>query len=302
MPGKKKNRKKQPQGAKWRQLFTLPRRLIAGLKAITGIALVGVVSCGFIFVHDFLTQSDYFNARNLKIQGFSRLTERQIANQAQVNQGINILAVNLSAVRTKLLNHPWIAEAEIRREIPAGLSIKIEEHRPVAILDLGPKFLINTKGEIFKEWEKTDPSNLPIINGLELSDVKVHSHSIRTDGDVFGGNFRAADGSPVSSVPFDAVMNVLHLGQTSDTILPNRRIKKIQVDREIGLTLYAAFNRIKIINLGFDDYADKYHVLANLLAYIKNHHSISDFDRIDLNNVNRVVVNPIKFESIAGDS
>jgi hypothetical protein len=130
----------------------------------------------------------------------------------------------------------------------------------------------------------------------------VHGHSIRTAAGMFANDYRVADGIPVNSIPFDAVMNVLRLGQTSGSILPNQRIRKIQVDREIGLTLYAAFNRTKIINLGFDDYADKYHVLANLLAYFKNHHSISDFDRIDLNNLNRVVVNPIKFESSAGDS
>lgn len=302
MAGKKKNKKKQSKGEKWKQLLTLSRGLVAGFKVIMGIAIVGFVSCGFIFIHDFLTQSDYFNARNLTIQGHSRLTDKQIMNQARVNKGINILAVNLSAVRTKLLAHPWVAEAEIRRSIPSSLDIKIEEHVPLAILDLGHKFLINTKGEIFKAWEKSDPPDLPIINGLEFSDLKVYGRSIRSSRGRFGNDYRIADGIQANSIPFDAVMNVLHLGQTSGSILPNRRIKKIQVDREIGLTLYAAFNRIKIINLGFDDYADKYHVLKNLLAYFKNHHSISDFDRIDLNNLNRVVVNPIKFESTARDS
>jgi hypothetical protein len=38
-------------------------------------------------------------------------------------------------------------------------------------------------------------------------------------------------------------------------------------------------------------------MLANLFSYIKRHRSISDFDRIDMNNLKRVVVNPIKRES-----
>lgn len=302
MPRKKKNRKKQTKSEKLKRMLTLPRGLVAGLKGILGIAALGVVSCGFVFVHDFLTQSDYFNARNLTIQGYSRLTRQQVANQAQVHQGQNILAVNLSAVRAKLLAHPWIAEAEIRREIPSSLEIKIEEHVPLAILDMGQRFLINTKGEIFKAWENSDPLNLPIIKGLKLSDLRVYGSDSNRSGGIFGSIQRPVADDADGSIPFKAVMNVLQLGQTSGSILPNQRIKKIQVDREIGLTLYAAFNRVKEINLGFDDYADKYHVLANLLAYFKSHHSLPDFDRIDLNNLNRVVVNPIKFESSARDS
>ncbi len=98
------------------------------------------------------------------------------------------------------------------------------------------------------------------------------------------------------TAPFKAVMQVLRLGRQQGSILPNRSIRQIRVDRQIGLTLYA-FDRIKTINLGYDDYDGKYHMLANLFSYLKKQKSGSDFDRIDLNNLDRVVVNPVRIES-----
>jgi len=38
-------------------------------------------------------------------------------------------------------------------------------------------------------------------------------------------------------------------------------------------------------------------MLAKLFSYLKRQRSIFDFDRIDLNNLQRIVVNPIKMES-----
>jgi len=98
------------------------------------------------------------------------------------------------------------------------------------------------------------------------------------------------------SAPFQAVMRVLQLGGKKGSILPNRDVKKIQVDRQIGLTIHA-FNLGQTINLGFNDYVGKYRMLSKLFSYLKRNRGISDFERIDLNNLQRIVVNPIRIES-----
>jgi len=67
------------------------------------------------------------------------------------------------------------------------------------------------------------------------------------------------------SNPFDAVMDVLRLGQRAESVLPNKLIRQIMVDREIGITIYA-FNKIKEIKLGYENYADKY----DLPVYMKH--------------------------------
>jgi len=265
--------------------------VIVGSKLTAAAAAVLVVSASFIFLHDLLTQCDYFGARRLKIEGMQRLTRDQIARQAGVHAGTNILAVNLSLARKRLLAHPWIADAQVSREIPSGLAIVVIEHTALAMVDFGTKYLINRRGEIFKAWEPTDPGNLPLISGLSLSDLTVHGRS----GLLRNGSRRER------SAPFKAVMQVLQLGDQKGSILPNRIVKQILVDRQIGLTVQA-FEQGKTINLGYRDYAGKYHLLSNLLSYIKNHRGLSGFDRIDLNNMQRVVVNPIRTESRAAGS
>jgi hypothetical protein len=64
------------------------------------------------------------------------------------------------------------------------------------------------------------------------------------------------------------------------------------VDREIGITL-VAFKQMKTIVLGYQNYPHKFNMLKNIPSYDKHRRSFPDFDRIDLNNVNRIVVNPV---------
>lgn len=256
------------------------RRFKFCLKTVAVIATLHIISFLFIFSHDFLTQCDYFRAEDLTVTGAERLNGKQVLDQAQVTKGINIFSLNLSMTRKRLLAHPWIAEAEVSREPPSGINIRVKEHKPLAVIDLGRKFLINAHGEIFKEMTASNPEHLPIIRGLEFSDIKVH-------------------GEP-RSAPFSAVMDVLELGQQPDSVLPNTLIKRIQVDREIGLTIYA-FDRIKAIKIGYDDYQDKYAKLKNVLLFLKKRNGLSNLDSIDINNLNRIVVNPARIESPTGD-
>ncbi len=256
------------------------RRFTFCLKAVAVIATLHLVSFFFILCHDFLTQCDYFRTESLVVTGADRLSEEQVIKQAKLNKGINILSVNLSIARKRLLAHPWIAEAEVSRELPSSINIRIKEQKPLAVLDLGRKFMINANGEVFKEMDASDPVNLPIISGLEFADINVH-------------------GKP-RSIPYNAVMNILELGQKPESVIPNKLIKRIHVDREIGLTVYA-FDRIKAIKIGYDDYTNKYAKLKNVLLFLKKGDDFSHLESIDLNNLNRIVINPIRIESPAED-
>ena len=256
------------------------RRITACFKIMAAVFLVTAMSIIFIFGYDLLTQCNYFMANSVIVDGTNRLSKNQIIKHSRIDAGINIFSINLSATRKRLLAHPWIADAEVRRELPDKINIRIKEHKPLAIIDLGRKFLINNHGEIFKELAASDPDNLPVIIGLEFSDLDV------------SGKFR--------SIPFNAVMDVLQLGRKSGSIIPNRLLKVIRVDREIGITLYA-FNGIKAIKVGYNNYPDKYERLKNVLFYMEKGDMFLDFDTIDLNNLDRIVVNPVRLESPAMD-
>ena len=269
-PPKKKIRKNYYKNSSARQRAGTVRRLTNMLKIIFGVAMVTAMSFMFIFGYDLLTQSSYFNATRLNVEGLQRLSGQEVLRQAGLSDGINIFSVNLTTARKKLLAHPWIAEAEISREIPAGINIRVREHEPLAILDMNRKFILNTQGEIFKEWKATDPVDLPIVSGLDFSDLNV--------------------GAVTYSQPFNAVMAVLKLGQNAGSVVTNRQIRRIEIDRDIGLTIHVN-NGLGTIKLGYDDYADKYKRLQEVLFYFRSGKDFEKVRSIDLNNPDRIVVN-----------
>jgi cell division protein FtsQ len=276
--GRKHTRRNYYKNSAAKKRNRIIKRVVLSVKTAAVIAALLLLSFVFIFSYDFLTQCDYFKAEKLVVTGTGRLSEEQVLEQAQIKKGINIISVNLSMTRKRLLAHSWITEADVSRDLPTGISIRIKEHQPLAVLDLGRKFLINTSGEIFKEMEASDPDQLPMISGLEFSDINTRDKP--------------------RSMPFNAVMNVLELGQKFKSVLPYKLIKKVQVDREMGLTIYA-FDRIKEIKIGYHDYADKYDRLKNILAHLKKRRGFSYLESIDLNNLNRIVVHPATMESPA---
>ena len=280
MLGNNQIRKNYYKGTSTKKRVKILQHFVFCFEILAAVGILTVMSFVFILAYDFITQCDYFKADNIVIKGAHRLSKQHILEQANINKGTNILSVNLSIIRNRLLAHSWIAETEVRRELPDIITIVIKEHEPLAILDLGRRFLINVNGEVFKEWTASDRDVLPIVSGLQFSDLNV-------------------SGEP-RSTSFNAVMEVLRLGLESDSILPNRRIRKIRVDRQTGLTLYA-FDRARVIKLGYHDYPDKYERLESVLFYLKKKKCFPDFNSIDLNHLDRIVVNLVKDESSAGD-
>ena len=297
---RKKPRKNYRKGAKPKQRFAFLGRFLIGFYVVVGIAALLATSGLFILAHDLITQCDYFSAKSLRIEGMQRLTGKQIVRQARVSKGVNVMAVNLSMVRKRLKAHPWIAEAEVRREIPSGLYIRIKEHVPLAIVELDRKYIINEQGQVFKEWTASDPDTLPLVSGLQLADFKAQDKTGALAPPRLALRAKPSQNNHPNARPLEAVMQILTLGKQARSILPNCNIKQIRVDREIGITL-EAFKQIKTIVLGYHNYPLKYAMLKNILKYRKQKRNFPDFDRVDLNNINRIVVNPVRLKTPGGD-
>jgi cell division protein FtsQ len=268
---RKNQRKEKPEVLRANRI----RGAILFFKIIFCIVSVPAMSALFIFGHDLMTQCSYFECERIIIEGTERLSEKQVKEQADIKDNMNILSLNLFIARNKLLGHPWIEQARVGREFPNTLFIRITEHKPLAVLDLGDKFILNTNGLIFKKLEPDDSEILPIISGLSYSDI-------RTTRDT-------------GSIRFVSVMEVFRLGEVSDSVIPNDLIQRIDVDRQIGLSLYTT-DQEKIIKLGFENYSEKYGQLKKVIFQLKDQDTFNDYQFIDLINPDRIVVYPVKNE------
>ena len=256
----KKNTQKQRR--RWLQ------RLLLGLKLGALMVMLLAVSALFMVGYAAVIQSDYFRTESIEIGGHSRLTAADVMKQAGLRAGENLLAVNLHLVRKRLLAHPWIAAARVSREIPTTLRIHIKEHTPLAVVDLGRRFLINTQGRIFKEYGAEDPQGLPLVTGIGYTDISL--------------------GDDELSPALAAVMHVLAVSRSQSDVLSSKAIERLHYDPALGITLTVRGQRL--IRLGADRFETKYRRLEQLWPHLKNNSQWRDFKVVDLNDPDRIVV------------
>ena len=269
MLGKKPARKNRYKKNVKRRQRRWVGRLATGLKLLPLIAVLLAASALFMVGYASVTQSEYFRARAISVEGNSRLDRNAILDQAQLHVGDNLLAVNLQLVRKRLLAHPWIALASVSREIPTTIRVHIEEHACLAVVDLGRKFLLNEKGRIFKEYEPQDPQGLPVITGIVYSDLSL--------------------GDDAQSPAMAGVIDLLRISQAKGSIIPYGEIRQVRWDPEMGVSL-SAWDEQRRIKFGFEQFETKFRRLKQLLPHIQHSPEWRDFTTLDVNNPNRVVM------------
>ena len=256
---KKRPRSGQP-GAGAKRLLTV----------VSGCLAVGAFSALLVMAHALFTQADYYRAKQLPLSGNQRLSARTVLAQAELALGVQILHLNLGVVQGRLLAHPWIASAQVSREIPNTLRVTVREHHPLAIMDMqmGRRYLLNAEGRLFKQWDATDPGNLPVVTGLGYRDLPMEAET--------------------GTKPFRAVLSLL----TETGAWEALALSKIEADPETGLTLVVAHSGQEI-RMGYGHYPEKLSRLVALKKRLKDGNIMHDFASIDVSDLERIVVAPI---------
>jgi cell division protein FtsQ len=230
-----------------------------------------------IFGYDWITQTERLRIQSITVTGCERLTPEAVQKQAGLQSARNILAVNLTTTRKRLLANPWIAEAQVSRDIPDRLRIQIREHTCLAILDLGRRFLLSDEGQVFKELAPGETLNVPVVSGLTYTDLENHAEG--------------------PSLVLRSVMEILKPRQRSNRLGLAQQILEIHADSALGLTLFTADERhpggYRTVVLGFEDFDEKYATLESIDVYLRKKGHYAGFQSIDLNNLNRIIVHPM---------
>ena len=246
------------------------------LQSFMTFVFIVAISLGSIFIYDFLTQSDFLNIKKIEISGTKRVLKKDILKLADLTFEKNILEINLFSIEKRIISHPWVQSAYVKRNLDSVLSISIVEHEPLAIAKIGnlADLLINTLGRPFKEYNPQNDSvkNLPVITGLELSS----SNNLY----VFNGTL------------FNSIMGFL---QSNDS----DNIKQIIGDKNTGITIEAKdiYNQNPIeepgivqIKLGFNNFKAKLNKAKNISEYIDKNFPEKSICSMDLFNIERVFI------------
>jgi len=145
----------------------LKRPAELALRAIVVVAIgVGAVALGRL-VERHVRTSSAFAVTEITLEGHVRLTREQVLERAGLALEANVFDVGPEEAEAALLEHPWIAEANVTRRLPGTYAVAVRERRAVALLALGEVYLVSESGAVFKQVEGDDPIDLPVITGIE---------------------------------------------------------------------------------------------------------------------------------------
>lgn len=139
-------------------------RLLWGLVGLVALIVAGV------WMHHFLFYSNYFVIQEWEIAGTQRLSHEEVrllaAGTNDDDSVLNLISYSPSDAEARLLEHPVIRDAHVRRVFPHRVRVTIEERRQTA-LHPGPQktWLVDDEGALFAEAtaaEFLDPA-LPIF-------------------------------------------------------------------------------------------------------------------------------------------
>ncbi len=130
------------------------RRLVA--LTVGGLVLLALAGWAF-------TYTSIFHARHIRVQGAGVLTAEEVRALAGVSEGTNVVHFDRQGTVDRLEDSPWIADANVRVELPDTLVLGVTERRPVGVIDaLGERGILASDATLLPMTTGA-PEGLPAV-------------------------------------------------------------------------------------------------------------------------------------------
>ena len=141
------------------------RAIVRGLRVLVPASLA-VYAAYLAFV--FIVNAPSLQVRRVAVKGNSRLSAGEVQALVDGLRGSSILTADLQRYRARLMESPWVADAAMRRILPATIEIYISERSPIGLCRLGTDvYLLDRTGEIIDEFgPQYADLDLPLIDGV----------------------------------------------------------------------------------------------------------------------------------------
>jgi cell division protein FtsQ len=108
-----------------------------------------------------------FGLKQASFKGLHHAQEAELFRLAGLKVGQNLFELEPAAIERAIAAHPWVDQVHATRRFPGALSVSVKEHHPAAVVALGELYLVDSEGRPFKKVQTGDPTNLPLITGME---------------------------------------------------------------------------------------------------------------------------------------
>ena len=216
------------------------RRLRFGaLAALCGVSLAVGVWHGVPRSVRAITSHRYFALTSVEVEGNRRLDRREVLQWAGVSEGHSVWDAAPGLVGMRLLSHPWIQLARVRREFPNRLMITVQERRPVAIVLSDGLRYVDRSGRVLGPLRDDDSRDFPIISGL--------------------------DGAEVTDFTGIGLHRALQLVRWCTRANSLDSVSEIHVDRQRGVTVFPRRTAVAVV-LGWGSWREKLQRSARVFA------------------------------------
>lgn len=228
------------------------RRKFRGGNYTLYYVLAGII---VLIVLIILANTVLFNCASITVTGNSRYTEQEIADISGLKIGENLLRVNTSSAKNKIVSGlVYIDDAQVKKSFPTQIKITVKEaEKQYLVTDSGVTAAISQGGKIIEHGAS---DGLPVVKGYDAETMELGAWlKSKTSGksEIPDKVFRAADKTGLRDITlidmtdkFDVKVTVedrvvLELGM-ADEVEQKFIVAMKLLDSEIGKNEYVTVN------------------------------------------------------------
>ena len=232
-------------------------------KAVGIIALLVGICAGTAFgaskLKNYLYTSPTFAIERFSFDGVRHASEDELTRLSGISVGDNIFEVDLFGAEKLMLAHPWVRKLSLEREYPRTLVVRVIEHEPAALADLGGLYFVDEQGKAFKKLAPGEEADLPILRGFTREDYTAHP-------------------AEIEELQREALYA---LGSYRESGLEKTTpVSEVKLDRVDGMTFYCGKDAVAV-KLGVKDYREKFARLEQLFAELSKKGARAEVIRLD---------------------
>ena len=213
----------------------------------------------------------FFKLKFVEVQGVQRGFQTEtVLEKSRLQKGVPLFSIHLKEVASRLKEEIWVDRVRMKRKLPYTLAIQIIEHEPKLILSADKLYYISSAGEIFKQLEKEDSKNFPVLTGVTEQEIEQNSDKMK---EVFS----------------EAIELLKKYEKTA--FAGQFGVSEIHYDFLSGFNLFPEKKKLKII-VGFSNFDAKLKRLELAIQQLGESHR--SFSAIDLNYEGKVVLTSSK--------
>lgn len=256
----RKNRRRIDQAAVRAAAKSTAVRTMKGLAVIALlVAICAATAWGASRGKTYLYTSPTFAIEGFAFEGTRHADEEELARLSGIGLGDNIFEADLVAAEKAMSAHPWVRRLSLERDYPRTVTVRVIEHEPAALADLGGLYYVDAEGEPFKKLGPGEDGDLPILRGVSREDYLAREAEVE---ELFREALEAL-----------AAYREAGLEKTAPA-------SEVKVDRVDGLILYCGKDAVAV-KLGFEGYREKFGRLEQLLAELRSRGAHAEVIRLD---------------------